>query len=239
MTVDHNGKGLYSTGMGHGDALHLTQFDPDNPQLQLWACHENKKDGSTFRDAATGKVIFQLPHSTDVGRCMAADIDPTQHGVEMWSARSEGIRNIKGEVVAPKVKKLPINMAVWWDGDLLREMLDRNVISKYNWRVETCTPLVTFEGATSNNGTKSNPCLQGDIIGDWREEVLLRTTDNTALRLYVSTIPTEYRFHTFLEDPVYRISIATQNVGYNQPTQPGFYFGADLKGTFRGYRFKE
>ncbi len=239
MTVDHNGKGLYSTGMGHGDALHLTQFDPDNPQLQLWACHENKKDGSTFRDAATGKVIFQLPHSTDVGRCMAADIDPTQHGVEMWSARSEGIRNIKGEVVAPKVKKLPINMAVWWDGDLLREMLDRNVISKYNWRVENCTPLVTFEGATSNNGTKSNPCLQGDIIGDWREEVLLRTTDNTALRLYISTIPTEYRFHTFLEDPVYRISIATQNVGYNQPTQPGFYFGADLKGTFRGYRFKE
>ena len=239
MTVDHNGKGLYSTGMGHGDALHLTQFDPDNPQLQLWACHENKKDGSTFREAATGKVIFQLPHSTDVGRCMAADIDPTQPGVEMWSARSEGIRNIKGEVVAPRVKKLPINMAVWWDGDLLREMLDRNVIRKYNWRVETCTPLVTFEGATSNNGTKSNPCLQGDIIGDWREEVLLRTTDNTALRLYVSTIPTEYRFHTFLEDPVYRISIATQNVGYNQPTQPGFYFGADLKGTFRGYRFKE
>lgn len=239
MTVDHNGKGLYSTGMGHGDALHLTQFDPDNPQLQLWACHENKKDGSTFREAATGKVIFQLPHSTDVGRCMAADIDPTQPGVEMWSARSEGIRNIKGEVVAPRVKKLPINMAVWWDGDLLREMLDRNVISKYNWRVETCTPLATFEGATSNNGTKSNPCLQGDIIGDWREEVLLRTTDNTALRLYVSTIPTEYRFHTFLEDPVYRISIATQNVGYNQPTQPGFYFGADLKGTFRGYRFKE
>ena len=239
MTVDHNGKGLYSTGMGHGDALHLTQFDPDNPQLQLWACHENKKDGSTFREAATGKVIFQLPHSTDVGRCMAADIDPTQPGVEMWSARSEGIRNIKGEVVAPRVKKLPINMAVWWDGDLLREMLDRNVISKYHWRVETCTPLVTFEGATSNNGTKSNPCLQGDIIGDWREEVLLRTTDNTALRLYVSTIPTEYRFHTFLEDPVYRISIATQNVGYNQPTQPGFYFGADLKGTFRGYRFKE
>ena len=113
MTVDHNGKGLYSTGMGHGDALHLTQFDPSNPRLQIWACHENKKDGSTFRDAATGKVIFQLPHHTDVGRCMAADIDPTHPGVEMWSARSEGIRNIKGEIVASKVKKLPMNMAVW------------------------------------------------------------------------------------------------------------------------------
>ena len=170
---------------------------------------------------------------------MAADIAPTHPGVEMWSARSEGIRNIKGEIVAPKVKKLPMNMAVWWDGDLLREMLDKNIISKYNWRVETCTPLVTFEGTAGNNGTKSNPCLQGDIIGDWREEVLLRTTDNTALRLYVSTVPTEYRFHTFLEDPVYRISIATQNVGYNQPTQPGFYFGPDLKGVFRGYRLKQ
>ena len=85
-----------------------------------------------------------------------------------------------------------------------------------------------FEGCSSNNGTKSTPCLQGDIFGDWREEVLMRTNDNGHLRLYVSTIPTAYRFHTFLEDPVYRISIATQNVAYNQPTQPGFYFGPDL-----------
>ena len=79
------------------------------------------------------------------------------------------------------------------------------------------------------------------MIGDWREEVLVRSEDNASLRLYVSTIPTEYRFHTFLEEPIYRISIATQNVGYNQPTQPGFYFGPDLikmKGTFRGYQFK-
>lgn len=239
MTVDNNGKGLYSTGMGHGDALHLTQFDPANPQLQVWACHENKKDGSTFRDAATGKILFQLPHNTDVGRCMAADIDPNNVGVEMWSARSEGICNLKGEIIATKVRKLPMNMAVWWDGDLLREMLDKNVISKYNWRTETCSSIITFEGTISNNGTKANPCLQGDIIGDWREEVLLRSIDNTSLRLYVSTFPTEYRFHTFLEDPVYRISIATQNVGYNQPTQPGFYFGPDLKGVFRGHQFEE
>lgn len=239
MTVDNNGKGLYSTGMGHGDALHLTQFDPANPQLQVWACHENKKDGSTFRDAATGKILFQLPHNTDVGRCMAADIDPNNVGVEMWSARSEGICNLKGEIIATKVRKLPMNMAVWWDGDLLREMLDKNVISKYNWRTETCSSIITFEGTISNNGTKVNPCLQGDIIGDWREEVLLRSIDNTSLRLYVSTFPTEYRFHTFLEDPVYRISIATQNVGYNQPTQPGFYFGPDLKGVFRGHQFEE
>ena len=126
-------------------------------------------------------------------------------------------------------------MAVWWDGDLLRELLDRNMVSKYNWEKGVCERIAIFEGTLSNNGTKANPCLQGDIVGDWREEILMRTADNTALRLYVSTIPTDYRFHAFLEDPIYRISIATQNVAYNQPTQPGFYFGPELQGTvFRG-----
>ena len=233
--IDHNGKGLYTTEMGHGDAIHLTHFDPSRKGLQVWDCHENKRDGSTYRDAATGEVLFQIKDNTDVGRCMAADIDPTQPGVEMWSVASGGIRNVKGEVVKDRVRGLSCNMAVWWDGDLLRELLDRNRISKYNWEKGICERIAIFEGTLSNNGTKANPCLQGDIVGDWREEVLMRTTDNTALRLYVSTIPTDYRFHTFLEDPIYRISIATQNVAYNQPTQPGFYFGPELQGTvFRG-----
>lgn len=233
--IDHDGKGLYSTKMGHGDALHLTHFDPSRKGLQVWDCHENKRDGSTYRDAATGEVLFQIKSNTDVGRCMAADIDPTCPGVEMWSLASGGIRSVKGEVVKERVRGLSCNMAVWWDGDLLRELLDKNIVSKYNWEKGICERIAVFEGALSNNGTKATPCLQGDIIGDWREEVLLRTADNTALRLYVSTIPTDYRFHTFLEDPVYRISIATQNVAYNQPTQPGFYFGPELKGTvFRG-----
>lgn len=169
---------------------------------------------------------------------MAAEIDPTSPGVEMWSLASGGIRNIKGEVVAEKVPGLSYNMAVWWDGDLLRELLDKGKVSKYDWKNKRCNTIFTFEGCAFNNGTKSNPSLQGDLIGDWREEVLVRTEDNKSLRLYVTTIPTEYRFHTFLEDPVYRISIATQNVAYNQPTQPGFYIGPELKGTFRGYTFK-
>ena len=233
--IDHNGKGLYSTRMGHGDAIHLTHFDPSRKGLQVWDCHENKRDGSTYRDAATGEILFQIKDSTDVGRCMAADIDPTHPGVEMWSVASGGIRNVKGEVVKDRVRGLSCNMAVWWDGDLLRELLDRNMVSKYNWEKGVCERIAIFEGTLSNNGTKANPCLQGDIVGDWREEILMRTADNTALRLYVSTIPTDYRFHTFLEDPIYRISIATQNVAYNQPTQPGFYFGPELQGTvFRG-----
>lgn len=238
--IDHDGTGLYNTGMGHGDALHLTAFDPSSDRLQVWDCHENRRDGSDFRDAATGKVIFQLPSGKDVGRCMAADIDPTNYGVEMWSSASGGIRNIKGEVVCDSPKGLPMNMAVWWDGDLLREMLDHETVSKYDWTARECRPLAKFDGCSFNNGTKSNPCLQGDIVGDWREEVVVRTADSKALRVYVSPLPTAYRFHTFLEDRSYRLSIVTENVAYNQPTQPGFYFGADLEGSgklFRGYQF--
>ena len=92
-----------------------------------------------------------------------------------------------------------------------------------------------FDGAASNNWTKANPCLQADILGDWREEVIARTPDNKSLRIYLTEHPTEYRFHTFMEDPAYRVSVANQNVAYNQPPEPGFYFGPDLKGRkFRG-----
>jgi len=226
-TIDHDGKGLYSTGLGHGDAMHLTQFAWDMPGLQVWCCHENKRDGATLRDAATGKILHQVKRNSDVGRCMAADIDPTNPGVEMWAS---GIppQTVKGELLGGNPRGLSANMAVWWDDDLCRELLDGNTVSKYNAQRGTCVPLMRFDGCASNNGTKSTPCIQGDLFGDWREEVLMRTNDNLHLRLYVSTIPTAYRFHTFLEDPVYRISLATENVAYNQPTQPGFYFGPDL-----------
>ena len=239
-TIDHDGKGLYTTGLGHGDAMHLTVFDPARKGMQVWACHENRRDGSTFRDAATGEIIFQVNSDIDVGRCMAADIDPNHPGVEMWSADSKGIRNIKGESI-DNTTRVSINMACWWDGDLLRELLDGNQITKYDYVNGGVKTLLTAEGCVSNNGTKSTPCIQGDIIGDWREEVLFRTEDNKNLRLYISTHNTDYRFHSLTEDPVYRISMATQNVAYNQPTQPGFYLGPDLEktaGIFRGYEFK-
>lgn len=226
--IDHNGKGLYSTRMGHGDAIHLTAFDPSSRKLQVWDCHENKKDGSSFRDAATGKVLFQVKSNVDVGRCMAADIDPTSRGVEMWSIASQGIRNIKGEVINPNTWGVSINMASWWDGDLSRELLDGTRITKYNPDTGRSEMLFNCEDCVRNNGTKSNPCLSADIVGDWREEVVLRTRDSKNLRIYMTPYETNYRFHTFLEDPIYRISIATQNVAYNQPTQPGFYFGSDL-----------
>ena len=227
-TINNDGTGLYSTKMGHGDAIHLTAFDPASKKFQVWDCHENKRDGSTFRDAETGKVIFQIPSSKDVGRCMAADIDPNHRGVEMWSLASNGIRNIKGEVINPYLRGVPINMATWWDGDLSRELLDGTRIFKYDPVKGVGIVIFDCNDCEKNNWTKSTPCLSADILSDWREELIVRTRDNKNLRIYVTPHETDYRFHTFLEDPVYRISVATQNVAYNQPTQPGFYFGSDL-----------
>ena len=242
MAVDHDGRGLYNTGMGHGDAIHLMAFDPKSRELQVWDCHENRRDGSDFRNARTGEVIFKVPSKSDVGRAMAADIDPTNPGVEMWSADSHGIRNIKGEVInAAKDaddpqhnnylmlggRWLPMNFGIWWDGDLLREMLDRGKVSKYNWENQTIEDIITFPGIAFNNGSKSNPCLCADILGDWREEVIARTVDSSELRIFVSPIPTDYRIDCLMEDIPYRLSTATQNVGYNQPSEPGFYLGPD------------
>lgn len=240
MAIDHDGKGLYNTGFGHGDAIHLLA-DPKTNHLYIWDCHENKRDGSDLRDAATGKVVFQIKSRTDVGRAMAADIDPTNYGVEMWSTDSHGVRNMKGEVVStakdPKDpqhdntliingKYLPVNFGIWWDGDLLRELLDHETVWKYDWQEKSIDRLQKFEGSF-NNWTKSNPCLSADILGDWREEVIMRNRESTELRIYVTPHPTDYRIDCLMQDIPYRLSVATQNVGYNQPSEAGYYIGPD------------
>ena len=257
MAIDHDGRGLYNTRMGHGDAIHLIA-DPKDDRLFIWDCHENKRDGSDLRDARTGEVIFQIKSTADVGRCMAADIDPTSPGVEMWSADSHGIRNMKGEQTHPQPLpvmegsgqtqgdntvlelstplprreglgvglRLSMNFGIWWDGDLLRELLDRETVSKYDWENRQIVDLQKFDGQF-NNGTKSNPCLAADILGDWREEVIIRNRESTELRIYVSMIPTPYRINCLMQDIPYRLSVAYQNVGYNQPSEPGYYLGPD------------
>lgn len=219
-TIDHNGQGLYSTKLGHGDAMHLMRMLPNDPKLYVWQCHEEEGQGSTLRDAETGRILFQIPFVEDCGRCMASDIDPTNPGVEMWSICTQGIRNYKGELIA-NPRGLSYNMGIWWDGDTLRELLDRNRITKYNWVDKTIEPMAKFEGAVSINGTKAVPCLEGDLLGDWREEVLLPTTDSQHLRLYVTPHSTPYRFRCLLQDIPYRHSLATENVGYNQPAELG------------------
>ena len=242
MAVDHDGQGLYNTGMGHGDAIHLMAFDPTTDELQVWDCHENRRDGSDFRKAKTGEIIFQLPSKSDVGRAMAADIDPENPGVEMWSTDSHGIRNIKGDVLYTAMdpddpqhqqhlklgdRYLSVNFGIWWDGDLLRELLDHETVSKYDWQQKTIADVKHLDGVVFNNGTKSNPCLAADILGDWREEVIARTPDSDELRIFITPIPTDHRINCLMEDIPYRLSTAAQNVGYNQPSEPGFYLGPD------------
>jgi rhamnogalacturonan endolyase len=227
--IDDNGKGLYSTGREHGDALHCSDLDPDRPGLEVWMVHERPSDcaGGDFRDARTGELLWKLPSKGDAGRGMAANLDPRHKGYQCWSAPSDGLYSCKGERISAR-KPRSCNFAVWWDGDLLRELLDRNYIAKWNWQDGTETTLLVAQDCSSNNGTKATPTLSADLFGDWREEVIWRTNDGKALRIYTTTIPTTHRLVTLMHDPQYRLAIAWQNVAYNQPPHPSFYLGEGM-----------
>lgn len=224
--IDHDGKGLYTTGLGHGDAMHLSDIDPNRPGLEVWSIHEEPSHpyGASLLDAATGKVIWGL-NLSDPGRGLAIDIDPRHRGGECWANSSDGLYNCKGEKISA-AKPRSCNMGIWWDADVLRELLDGVTIDKWDYAAGTQSRL--FSGGdfdcVRNNGSKSNPCLCADILGDWREELIARTKDGRELRIFTTTIPADRRFPTLMHDPVYRLSVAWQNVAYNQPTQPGFYF---------------
>ena len=226
--IDDDGKGLFVTGLGHGDALHLSDMDPDRPGLEVFQPHETPAlygpNGSSFRDARTGAVIFGIPgEGADVGRGVAFDIDPRHRGYEVWASRG-GLYSSKGELIAAR-RPSQVNFGVWWDADPLRELLDNITISKWNWTDGAAAALLAATGAASNNGTKATPALSADILGDWREEVILRAADNQSLRIYTTTIPATNRFYTLMHDRQYRLAVAWQNVAYNQPPHPGFYLG--------------
>ncbi|WP_234734723.1 rhamnogalacturonan lyase [Tellurirhabdus bombi] len=234
MTVDDNGKGLYTTRLRHGDALHVSDLDPTRPGLEAWGIHENEEPvpgyekgyGAALFDARTGEVLWGSFPGQDVGRGVAEDIDPSNPGAELWWSGSEGIYSTKGKRIGNSPKSC--NFVIWWDGDLTRELLDGNHIDKYvNGGTET--RLLTAEGCSSNNGTKATPTLSADLFGDWREEVIFRTNDNKNLRIYTTTLPTTHRLPTLMHDPQYRLSIAWQNVGYNQPPHPSFFLGTGMQ----------
>lgn len=226
MVVDDNGKGLFSTGFRHGDAIHVGEFIPGRKGLQVFGIHEIETKttgpGTTVYDAATGEVLFKGSINKDVGRGVAADIWPGNPGGEMWWAGSDGLYSMLGEKIGESPSSC--NFLIWWDGDLTRELLDGNHIDKYK-----TGRVFTAEGCTSNNGSKSTPALSADLFGDWREEVIFRTTDNKNLRIYSTSIPTKHRLPTLMHDPQYRLAIATQNVAYNQPPNTSYFIGTDMK----------
>ncbi|MGC5775353.1 rhamnogalacturonan lyase [Paenibacillus pabuli] len=226
MAVDDNGKGLYTTGLHHGDAMHLSDLDPDRAGLEVFQVHETASNaGVEFRDASTGQLIWGIPTTKDIGRGMAADIDPRYKGAEVWA--DGGLYTAKGQKIGTTLPS-STNFGIWWDGDLLRELLDSNRIDKWDYANSKTVNLLNASGVSSNNGTKSTPNLQADLFGDWREEVVWRTNDSSALRIYTTTAVTDKRIYTLMHDPVYRLGIAWQNVAYNQPPHTGFYLGEGM-----------
>lgn len=226
MAVDDNGKGLYTTGLHHGDAMHLSDLDPDRAGLEVFQVHETPSNaGVEFRDARTGQLIWGIPTTKDIGRGMAADIDPRYKGAEVWA--DGGLYTAKGQKIGTTLPS-STNFGIWWDGDLLRELLDSNRIDKWDYANSKTVNLLTASGVSSNNGTKSTPNLQADLFGDWREEAVWRTSDSSALRIFTTTAVTDKRIHTLMHDPVYRLGIAWQNVAYNQPPHTGFYLGEGM-----------
>ncbi|MDR7159601.1 hypothetical protein J2X42_002316 [Arthrobacter sp. BE255] len=249
MTIDDNGTPLYNTKLGHGDAIHTSDLDPSRPGLETFAVHESMSQsgnrGATFRDAATGEVLWSIPAIKDTGRGAAGDIDPRYAGAEGWAVGGDAswnsprgqLMSAKGELIAEKIPAA--NFLAWWDGDLLREIVDHDfdatagvgvpTISKWNWETETSDRLLTATGARSNNHTKGNPSLQADLLGDWREELAFPSSDSTELRIYTTTAPTEVRLRTLMHDPVYRTAVARENVAYNQPPHPSFFIGEGME----------
>lgn len=223
-TIGSDGKLLYRTGLGHGDALHLSDLDPNRAGREVFMVHEETGAayGMEMHDAATGKILWGVKTGVDTGRGMCADIDPAFPGYECWSSVG-GVYSAAG--VAISSSRPSINFGIWWDGDLSRELLDGVKIDKWVPASSSVTRLVTGANAASNNSTKANPVISADLFGDWREEVIWRATDNSALLIYSTGIPTGYRFTTLMHDPQYRVQVAGQNMAYNQPPHPSFFLG--------------
>ena len=227
---------LYRTGFGHGDAMHLSDMDPDRPGLELYDVHEEKKNkySEEFR-GPDGKVIWgteQVGEGVDNGRGLAADIDSTNRGFEMWSGTSGGIRTVKGALLSSK--KPSVNFRIYFDGDLQDELLDATgsggsggKIEKWNSSTKAIDRYFSFynvNSSTLNNSTKATPCISADLFGDWREEFIVRSSsDPSLLTIFSTPVKTNFRLYTLLHDSQYRVSVAWQNVAYNQPPHVSYY----------------
>ncbi len=239
-TIDHDGKVLYSSAdkmpdgsivkLGHGDAMHVARIDPDAPGFRIFNVFEGGVSvpyGFAYRNAETGKVIFGERGDRDLGRCMIGDIDPNVRGLQMWVY---DVRDVKGNILPQK--PLGTNFSIRWAADLSTQITDGvdyvggrhiGVIGDHTHGI-----MLAPENTSTNNGTKGNPCLVADIFGDFREELVLRTEDSTAVRIYTNTDITGHKLFTLLHDAMYRCGIAWQNNVYNQPCYTSFYYASDM-----------
>jgi len=256
VTLDHDGTLLWSTNgtrgtaaAGHGDALHVGAMVPNSSEIYVFQPHEmGPPNNVTLVKGTSGEPVWTYAANMgDVGRGVAANVTPLP-GFEIWGIQTPMYNMVSGEVITTDVggigvtNKAPVNFILYWDGDLLSEFFDgpdnlnstdAPSITKFNYDVATgsseLTTLQTLTGTYSNNGTKANPSLIADILGDWRDEVLVRTSDNNALRIYTTNIPTDNVIYTLMHDPQYRMAANSQNAMYNQPEHLSFYLGEDIR----------
>ena len=224
--LDDDGKLLYATGFGHGDAIHVGKFNPDRKGLQVFQVHEGSSlpYGWDLHDAATGEILYSSAGSKDNGRGLCADLVAESRGAEFWSSNDRSLRScITGEVASSK--SVSVNFRIYWMGTAQDDLLDGTTLSQWNGNgTSTVLSLGNYNGSQSCNSTKATPCLQADIFGDWREEVIFWSkTDNATLNVFTTTQPTTLRVPTLMHDHTYRMGVAWQNTAYNQPPHLGFY----------------
>ncbi|WP_189349738.1 rhamnogalacturonan lyase family protein [Zhihengliuella salsuginis] len=249
LTIDDDGTALYNTGLGHGDSQHVSDFDPSRPGLEVFSSHESMgasgNRGATMRDGATGEIIWDIPADRDTGRGAMGDIDPRYEGAEGWAVGGDAawnspvgqLKSATGELIAESIPAA--NFLTFWDGDLLREIGDHDydpetgagvpTIAKWNWETEQSDELYRAEGTLTSNSTKGNFALQADLLGDWREEIVTRTEDSSALRIATTVIDTDERLFTLMSDSQYRLAVAWQNTGYNQPPHTSYFIGEGME----------
>lgn len=222
MVIDDNGMGLSTTGLGHGDAQHIGDFNPYIHGQEMFACNEDNPSNN-YRDATTSKIYYRKTDTNDDGRCLAGNFYNDFPGAMGHSAHDTPISTVTNDHVSLNTNGLSMNFRIYWDGDLLEECFNNTEVTKPG--VGT---IATFLGAYSNNGTKATPCYQGDIFGDWREEVIERTADNN-IRIYTTNEPTKWRNYSLWYDHQYRNGMVWQPCGYNQPPHVSYFLG-ELEG---------
>ncbi|WP_168800439.1 rhamnogalacturonan lyase [Cellulomonas telluris] len=247
-TIDDDGSLLYSSfaempegsatpgqqaRLGHGDAMHVTDIDPNRPGLEIFTVHEGGASapyGMAMRDAATGETLFGVYTGRDTGRGMIGDVRPDVPGLEAWASLpggtdASGLYSADGRVLQPTI--YGTNQSIRWAADGTTQLVNGTGDQTPTIDDAARGTMLTAEGTRTNNGTKGNPGLVADVLGDWREELLVRTADSSAIRVHTSTEITDRGLVTLMHDPQYRAEVARQQTTYNQPAYPGFYLASD------------
>lgn len=227
--IDDNGWLLYSTGYGHGDATHLGDFNPEKEGLEFFMVHEEGPHyGYHMNNAATGEIIFEATSSGDNGMGTMADLDPNRRGAEFWTAADSKLYDVKGRAISTMSGTRSHKFRIYWDGDVQDEILYDATIDKWNPTTQSVEHVIQFHKYANSTGTgdygKPWVCLSSDLIGDWREEVILwNKTDSCTLNIFTTNIPTEIRVPWLMTDHVYGMGVTWQNVAYNMPPHLGYY----------------